>query len=130
MADGDMELKLSILRSANDDAYAMLVSLAGGDTELARSILKSASDNGDALRFFFEYPGLAAGEGRFISTYGGDGTASSFEGEPVAVAVNGIGGFAEAVWDALDEDNRVALFVRAIPLDGGQAITKIINKHG
>lgn len=70
------------------------------------SILKRAAD-GRCLREFFAYEGCAAGEGYFLSTYAGDGDPlPSFAGEPMRVALPE----PEAVWDALNADNKVALY--------------------
>ena len=85
----------------------------------AMSILKS--DQGDpssCLRYTFAYENPKAGEGRFISTYMGDGNPlPSFEGEPRALELDAaftenIDVFTERVWKALNEDNKVSLFVR------------------
>ncbi len=83
----------------------------------AMSILKS--DQGDpssCLRYTFAYENPKAGEGRFISTYMGDGNPlPSFEGEPRALELDAaftenIDVFTERVWKALNEDNKVYRF--------------------
>lgn len=96
------------------------------------SILKS--DDGceeRCLRYTFEYEAMAAGEARFLHTYIGDGQPiPSFAGEPTKVTVDGdIDTFTAAVWQALNEDNKVSLFVRYIDLQGGGEQTRIVNKY-
>ena len=97
------------------------------------SILKSADGNGDyCQRYFFDYPRFPAGEGRFLHTYQCDGSPiPSFEGEPERVAITAPDAetLAGDLWLALNEDNRVSLFVRYIDLETGDDETSIINKH-
>ena len=97
------------------------------------SILKS--DDGDAnsvQRFIFDYPEPLAGEGHFISTYKCDGTPiPSFAGEPICVAMDeeDPNEYAGKLWEALNEDNKVSLFVRAIDLANQAYEDVIINKY-
>ena len=72
-----------------------------------------------------------AGEGRFIHTYMGDGNPlPSFEGEPELVAIEGdIDTFTNMVWENLNEENKVSLFVRFIDIETGAYETRIINKN-
>lgn len=103
-----------------------------GSYNYAMSILKS--DNGDpqsCLRFTYAYENPAAGEGRFIHTYMHDGNPlPSFEGEPKKVAIEGdIDTFTEMVWNSLNEENKVSLFVRFIDLAEGTWETRIVNKN-
>ena len=96
------------------------------------SILKSGDAEGNSVqRFFFEYNNPAAGEGRLIHTYVGDGKPlPSFEGEPTLVSVEGsIDSFADSLWRSLNEANKVSLFVRFINLKNGQTETRIFNKN-
>ena len=60
----------------------------------------------------------------------GDGNPlPSFEGEPVKLKISGgIDEFAKEIWDSLNEDNKVSLFVRFIDLATGAFEEKIINK--
>lgn len=109
-----------------------LVQLGQGSFCYRLSILKSSFGNPDSTeRFFWEYPQPLAGEGRFIHTYRCDGDPiPSFSGEPVRVAIAGdIDAFAREIWQSLDEDNKVSLFVRTVELEGGKTETRIINKH-
>lgn len=96
------------------------------------SILKSNDgDSSSCNRFTFSYRNPKNGEGRFIHTYKNDGNPlPSFEGEPKKVAVKGdIDEFANMLWDSLNVDNKVSLFVRYINLENGTIETRIINKN-
>lgn len=98
----------------------------------AMSILKSNNGNPDSCcRYTFAYSNPAAGEGHFIHTYMGDGEPlPSFEGEPTLVDIpNDMNEFADIVWDNLNEDNKVSLFIRYINIEDGTYETKIINKN-
>ena len=106
--------------------------LLSPDGSYKLSILKAADPEGSACaRYTFEYPGLA-GQGRFISTYVGDGSPlPSFQGEPLAVSFGDESArdLATMVWDSLNSDNKVSLFVRTVDLSTGETDTVIINKH-
>ena len=96
------------------------------------SILKSAEGDGESCRrYFYEYENAKNGVGHFIHTYKCDGNPiPSFEGEPVKVAISGdIDEFSLALWENLNSDNKVSLFVRFIDVNTGKFETKIINKH-
>lgn len=98
----------------------------------ALSILKSANGNPDSCqRFTFTYKNPLNGEGHFIHTYMGDGNPlPSFEGEPKLVEISGsIDEFTDILWNNLNEDNKVSLFVRYINLETGKEETKIVNKN-
>ena len=86
-----------------------------GEFSVQLSILKSADGNGDCCqRYFFYYPSLPAGEGRFLHTYKQDGDPiPSFEGEPerVAVTAPNAAAWAEELWANLNPDNKVSLYV-------------------
>lgn len=81
------------------------------------------------LRFFYEYSGTPAGEGHLIHTYQGDGNPlPSFTGEPKNVTISGgIDEFTANLWNALDSENKVSLFVRYIDLATGETQTRIVN---
>ncbi len=98
----------------------------------AMSILKSADGNPDSCeRFTYTYTDPLNGEGRFIHTYMGDGNPlPSFEGEPKKIFIpNDINEFSQGLWESLNEDNKVSLFVRFINLETKKAETVIINKN-
>ena len=96
------------------------------------SILKSLyGDPSCCCRYFYEYDKPAAGVGHMIHTYKGDGEPlPSFEGEPKPVAVTGsLNEYANAVWGALDADNRVSLYACSIDRVTGETESIIINKY-
>lgn len=106
--------------------------VSDGKYNYAMSILKSdGGDPSSCIRNTFTYENPKAGEGRFIHTYMHDGNPlPSFEGEPEKVVVEGdIDSFAEMIWNSLNEDNKVSLFVRYIDIATGQYKTRIINKN-
>ena len=93
------------------------------------SILKT-TDGENCLRFFFEYPPIP-GQCHFISTYMSDGNPlPSFENEPITISIDDeFALWAGKFWNSLDPDNKVSLFVRSIPLSGGEPGTIIFNKN-
>lgn len=96
------------------------------------SILKSADgDSSSCRRYTFSYENPLNGEGHFIHTYMGDGNPlPSFEGEPKKVGIpNSIDEFTDGLWNSLNTDNKVSLFVRFIDLATGKTQTKIVNKN-
>lgn len=110
-----------------------LMELAEGAFSYKMSILKSADgDPSCCCRYTFSYDKPLAGEGRFIHTYQQDGDPlPGFEGEPTRVAVDGedIDSFAKGIWESLDEENKVSLFVRYIEIETGRYESRIINKN-
>ena len=97
------------------------------------SILKSADGNGDyCQRYFFDYPALPAGEGRFLHTYRCDGDPiPSFEGEPERVAVTAPDAktWAEEIWADLNPDNKVSLYVVYTDPATGEREEVILNAN-
>lgn len=94
------------------------------------SILKSAGGLGQSVqRQFFEYPQPTPGCGHFISTYAGDGSPlPSFSGEPVAFSVpEELTAFGSEVWNSLNANNKVSLFVRQLGLEG-ETDTQLYNR--
>ena len=109
-----------------------IMHIENGTYNYAMSILKS--DNGcpdSCNRFTFAYENPKAGTGRFIHTYMHDGDPlPSFEGEPKLVAVSGeIDEFTQMLWNSLNEENKVSLFVRYIDLESGAWESRIVNKN-
>ena len=103
-----------------------------GKYRYAMSILKSDNGNPEACnRFTFYYNNPLAGEGHFIHTYMHDGNPlPSFEGEPKEVEIpNDIDAFTDMLWNSLNEDNKVSLFVRYIEVETGRYETRIVNKN-
>ena len=106
--------------------------LQAGDGSYKMSILKAADAEGSACaRFFWEYPAIA-GLGHFLHTYVCDGNPviPTFLGEPERVSIpNDIETFTKTLWESLDENNKISLFVRYTDLETGAYTQKIINKH-
>ena len=106
--------------------------LQAGDGSYKMSILKAADAEGKGCaRYFWEYPG-EAGLGHFLHTYVGDGNPviPTFQGEPERVAIEGdIDSFTWMLWNNLNEDNKISLFVRYTNIQTGEFEQRIINKH-
>ena len=107
--------------------------LIAPDGAFQLSILKSADgDPSCCHRYFYNYDKPLTGEGRFIHTYMGDGNPlPTFEGEPERVEIpeNDAASLADRVWNSLNADNKVSLFVRYIDLETGAETTVIKNKN-
>ncbi len=102
-----------------------------GDFSYEMSILKSADAEGTACnRYFFEYPSIS-GLGHFIHTYVCDGNPiPTFQGEPERVEIpDDIDEFTSSVWQSLNENNKISLYVRYIDLDSGKEEKRMINKN-
>ena len=109
-----------------------LVTVRDGDVCYQLSILKSNHGNAEQCRrYFFDYTPAAAGEGHFLSTYEHDGDPlPSFSGEPRLVAIpDDMEAFTDELWNSLNTDNKVSLFVRFIDLQSGETRTAIRNVH-
>ena len=109
-----------------------IMHIENGKYNFAMSILKSSDGNPESCsRFTYAYEKPVNGEGRFIHTYMNDGNPlPSFEGEPKRVAIEGdIDSFTANVWENLNEDNKVSLFVRFIDIETGKYETRIVNKN-
>ena len=103
-----------------------------GAYHYAMSILKSNNGNPEACnRYTFTYENPVAGEGHFIHTYQCDGNPlPSFVGEPKLIAISDdMDSFTDMLWNSLNEENKVSLFVRYIDIATGTYETKIINKN-
>lgn len=126
------------VREFEDDApnYTPRISgimhIENGKYDYQMSILKSDDGDGNRCeRFTYAYENPVAGEGRFIHTYMGDGNPlPSYTGEPTKVDIKGnIDEFTNLVWENLNADNKVSLFVRYIDLESGKYETRIVNKN-
>ena len=106
--------------------------LQAADGSYKMSILKAADPEGKGCaRYFWEYPGQA-GLGHFLHTYVCDGNPviPTFQGEPERVAMdNDMDAFADMLWENLNPDNKISLFVRYTNLKTGEKKQKIFNKH-
>lgn len=101
------------------------------DFSYQMSILKSADEKGSACsRYTYAYPALA-GTGHFIHTYQHDGNPiPTFCGEPERVVVpNDIDEFTNLIWNNLDENNKISLYVRYVDLENGNSENRMINKN-
>lgn len=108
-----------------------ILEFADGDFSYEMSILKSADGEGTACnRYTFSYAALA-GLGHFIHTYVGDGNPlPTFQGEPERVAIpDGIDEFTDSLWEALNHDNRISLYVRYTNLKTGSEENRLINRN-
>lgn len=109
-----------------------IMNIESGKYDYAMSILKNHNGNPDQCsRYTFTYDNPVAGEGHFIHTYMGDGNPlPSYEGEPTWVKIHGnIDEFTDMIWNNLNADNKVSLFVRFIDIETGKYETRIINKN-
>ena len=133
---GDMRSALRT-REFEPDAPNLTPRISGvmtfdkGDFTYEMSILKSIDAEGsECARYFYEYPSKC-GLGHFIHTYVTDGNPiPTFQGEPERVAIpNDIDEFANAIWQNLNENNKISLYVRYIDLESGAAVNRMINKN-
>ena len=108
-----------------------MLTFEDGDFTYEMSILKSADAEGTACnRYTFSYAPLP-GLGHFLHTYVCDGNPiPTFQGEPERVAIpDDIDEFTDSLWKALDEDNKISLYVRYTDLADGSTQTRLINKN-
>ena len=109
-----------------------MVERADGDFRLEMSVLRCCDpETGAALRSFFEYDRVKPGCGYFIHTYAQDGNPiPSFTGEPESVVLESdFAAFSDAIWEALNVDNKVSLWTRSIDLATGATESRIYNKN-
>ncbi|MCQ2482130.1 MAG: IMP cyclohydrolase [Clostridia bacterium] len=125
-------------REFEDDAPNFTPRISGimhvenGEYNYAMSILKSADGDGSSCqRYTFTYTNPLSGDGRFIHTYMGDGSPlPSFEGEPEKVQIlDDIDEYTNLLWNNLNEDNKVSLFVRYIDIATSKYEDRILNKN-
>lgn len=109
-----------------------MITFGEGDFTYEMSILKSADAEGTACnRYTFSYSALP-GLGHFIHTYVCDGNPiPTFQGEPERVQIpDDIDAFTASIWNALDDNNKISLYVRYIDLATGAIENRMINKNG
>ena len=129
-----IENLVKTVRSGNTHAerISAMLTFDGGDFTYEMSILKSADAEGTACsRFTFSYPALS-GVGHFLHTYVTDGNPviPTFQGEPERVTIgNDPEAFASQVWDSLNADNKVSLYINWIDLATGEESVRIFNKN-
>ena len=107
------------------------VTFCDGDFTYEMSILKSADALGTACnRYTFSYPALP-GLGHFIHTYVTDGNPiPTFQGEPERVAIpDDIDAFTKNLWENLNDNNKISLYVRYTDLASGEITERLINKN-
>ncbi len=108
-----------------------MITFGDGDFSYQLSILKSSDAEGSACcRFLFDYPALP-GLGHFLHTYVCDGAPiPSFQGEPERMEIPGdIDAFTSRLWESLDEDNKISLYVRYTNCKTGAFEDRLINKN-
>lgn len=109
-----------------------MMTFENGDFTYQMSILKSLDEEGSACaRYGFSYPSKA-GLGHFIHTYVCDGNPRipTFQGEPERVAVeDDIDAYTQKIWNALDENNKISLYVRYVDLETCEVENRMINKN-
>lgn len=102
-----------------------------GEFSYKMSILKSGDAEGTVCnRQFFEYAPIN-GLGHFIHTYNCDGNPiPTFTGEPERVVIpSDIDAFTSEIWNNLNSDNKISLYVRYISLATGEIESRMINKY-
>ena len=108
-----------------------MLTFADGDFSYEMSILKSVDEEGSACaRYTYSYPAVS-GLGHFIHTYEHDGQPlPTFHGEPRRIIIpDDIEEFTSDIWDNLNEEKKISLYVRYIDLETGKAENKLINKN-
>lgn len=108
-----------------------MLTFSNNDFKYQMSILKSADEKGSACnRYFYEYAPLN-GLGHFIHTYVCDGNPiPTFQGEPERVRIpNCIDEFTNTIWENLNEQNKISLYVRYVDLSTGNVENRMINKN-
>ena len=108
-----------------------ILHLEGPGLRYEMSILKSIDPEGSACaRYTFSYP-AKPGLGHFIHTYMTDGNPiPTFTGEPERVEIpDDIRAFSKNLWDHLDPDNKISLYVLYKDLEDGTEETVLLNKY-
>ena len=140
LMDKQMTFEQSLrTREFEDDApnftprISGIIRLEEKDMNFAMSILKSAEgDDSSCQRYTFAYSNPLAGKAKFIHTYKCDGNPlPSFEGEPKTLEIPNcdIDDLTNLIWENLNEDNKVSLFVRYIDIETGKYESRIVNKN-
>ena len=119
--------RISGIQEIKDGKYSFRLSILKSDP----ASLAGKPHCPSTLRYTFDYETPEAGIGRFIHTYAGNGTPlPSFEGEPETVRLRGdLDGLADSVWQGLNEENRISLYVCFTEIATGRMRSKIINKN-
>ena len=137
VSGGSFETALST-RSFEPDApnytprISGIVTMKGKSFSYKLSILKSMGGSAaSCARYFYHYDMPVNGLGHFIHTYSGDGhPLPSFDGDPTAVSLSGdVDQITQTIWENLDPENKIALFVRLIDPEVHSWTTRIVNKN-
>ena len=106
--------------------------LLSPDGSYKMSILKSSDAEGTGCnRYTFDFDPIA-GLGHFLHTYVCDGNPviPTFQGEPERVEIpQDMDAFVNTLWNNLNEDNKISLFVRYTDLATGEYRQKVINRY-
>ena len=108
-----------------------ILNFADGDFTYKMNILKSADPDGEACdRYTFSYTSHN-GTGHFIHTYMCNGSPiPTFIGEPERVVIpDDIDEFTQNLWNNLNSENKISLYVRYINLKNGCNENRMINKN-
>ena len=108
-----------------------MLTFGENDFTYQMSILKSADAEGSACnRFTYSYA-PKNGLGHFIHHYVCDGNPiPTFQGEPERIAIcDDISEMTERIWNALNEENKISLYVRYTDLKTGDTEDRLVNKH-
>ena len=126
-------------RTFEDDApnftprISGIIHIDGGKMNFALSVLKSAEGDGSSCqRYTYAYESPLEGRAKFIHTYNAAGDPlPSFEGEPKTLELPDcdIDSMTKLIWDNLNSDNKVSLFVRYIDIATGKYESRIVNKN-
>ena len=140
LMDKQMTFEQSLrTREFEDDApnytprISGIIHIDNGEMNYALSILKSAEgDASSCQRYTYAYSNPVSGRAKFIHTYSREGNPlPSFEGEPKTLELPdvGIDELTQLIWENLNEDNKVSLFVRYIDIQTGKYTSRIVNKN-
>ena len=108
-----------------------VVNIKKGGFNYSLSILKKDKESSETERLFY-YFNKVNGIGKFISTYNKDGNPlPSFDGEPKTVFISrDINEFTSDVWEGLDSENKISLYVKYVNIFSGEVKEIIKNKNG
>lgn len=109
-----------------------LVSMDGESFNLKMSLVKSMDPYGASVgRYVCEYENVPAGTGYYLHTCAFDANPlPAFSGEPIQVSVNGsIFDIVADVWENMNAENKVSLWVRTVDLKTHKSMSRIINKN-
>lgn len=111
---------------------SLIMNFANGDFDYKMSILKSSDENGTGCdRFYYSYTALP-GVGHFIHTYITDGNPviPVFVGEPERIMIpDSIDKYTDIIWDNLNNDNKISLYVRYTDLSDLSYEDRVVNKN-